>query len=133
MVDDRGPAAELPTRGDDPGQSLRTRSIICATRSNFCAASFLERPNYITFAAAVEGLQEALGKLNDLVTARTLALPDEAYPAEEQDEGELVAEAERYARRLTRIGPFWATEAVVDGKKGRPSRSVVKPARYQVA
>lgn len=60
------------------------------------------------FAVAVEGLQESLGKLNDLATARALMPEDEADPADEQEHAKYLAESRRYARRLIRIGPFWA-------------------------
>ena len=75
------------------------------------------------FASAVEGLQESLGKLNDLATARALAPSDEALPAEAREEAEYLAKARRQARRLVRIGPFWARQATLpaSAKSPRPA------------
>lgn len=67
------------------------------------------------FAQAVEGLQESLGHLNDLVTARELsaavvpaaALADRLHSNEE--EHRLLALAEGFFRKLMKIGPYWRT------------------------
>lgn len=62
------------------------------------------------FAAAVADLQESLGKLNDLATARTLA---GAAPAADDwligspHERIHLREAETAYRRLEQVGPFW--------------------------
>lgn len=64
------------------------------------------------FAAAIETLQESLGKLNDLVTARHLQ-PEEpaaghsAETGEDAVERQHLEEAERSLRELKKIGPYW--------------------------
>lgn len=61
------------------------------------------------FAAAVEELQETLGKLNDLATAKSLV----SSPAQEEwligepEERIHLREAERAFRDLAAVGPFW--------------------------
>jgi triphosphatase len=62
-------------------------------------------------AAAVEALQEELGKLNDLTTARALGTADVA----EDNQAEHLAEAERHARVLIELRPFWRSEATQAG------------------
>ena len=76
------------------------------------------------FASAVEALQESLGKLNDLATARALAPSDEDLPAQAQEEAEHLAKARRQARRLARLGPFWSLPPAVPA-----SAKVVPPGR----
>ena len=63
-----------------------------------------------SFGSAVEDLQESLGKLNDLATARTLAAPpqaEESWLIGSPDERPLIREAERAFRDLESVGPFW--------------------------
>ena len=62
------------------------------------------------FAGEVEGLQEALGNLNDLATARTLGPADQPDGQDQEAEQQHLAEAQRHARKLLRIGPYWRTE-----------------------
>lgn len=68
-----------------------------------------ERTNERRFASAVEELQESLGKLNDMTTARSLG----AMPIEHEwligspGERRYVISAEDALRDLRRIGPFW--------------------------
>lgn len=63
------------------------------------------------FAAAVEKLQESLGDLNDLATARELALAPPPATDEwligEPEERIHLREAEQAFRDLARVGPFW--------------------------
>ena len=62
------------------------------------------------FAGAVEDLQESLGKLNDLATARTLiSTPSGAdeWLIGEPEERLHLRESERAFRDLHQIGPFW--------------------------
>lgn len=63
------------------------------------------------FRSAIEELQEALGKLNDLATARTLAA-DQAteWWQEQSEELEHLQTAETAIRRLGKAGPFWRAE-----------------------
>lgn len=63
------------------------------------------------FVVMVEGLQEALGKLNDLVTARSLATaaPENDWLVMPSAESDYLREAQRHFRRLAKIGPFWRT------------------------
>jgi CHAD domain-containing protein len=67
------------------------------------------------FADAIEELQESLGKLNDMATARTIA----SVPANDgwligsiEERRHLVA-AEQALRELKRVGPFWRPDANV--------------------
>jgi inorganic triphosphatase YgiF len=61
------------------------------------------------FAGEVEGLQEALGKLNDLATARTLAPVDQSDAGDQEAEQKHLGDAQRHARKLLGIGPYWRT------------------------
>lgn len=64
------------------------------------------------FGSAIEELQEALGKLNDLATARQLAASQGTEWWEEQSEEiEHLREAETALRGLGQAGPFWRAEA----------------------
>ena len=63
-----------------------------------------------SFGVAVEDLQESLGKLNDLATARTLGAPpraEQSWLIGSPDEKPLIREAERAFRDLDDVGPFW--------------------------
>ncbi|HEY1604992.1 MAG TPA: CHAD domain-containing protein [Allosphingosinicella sp.] len=66
------------------------------------------------FAGALEGMQESLGHLNDIATARTLverlglsSALAERPAAGPDEEGHHLADAESRFAGLTRIGPFW--------------------------
>ena len=62
------------------------------------------------FAKAVEALQESLGELNDLATARELATMPAAtdeWLIGEPDERIHLREAKQAFRDLDRVGPFW--------------------------
>ena len=62
------------------------------------------------FASAVEELQESLGKLNDLATARTLLaapLADDGWLIGAPEGRIHLREAERAFRDLVAVGPFW--------------------------
>jgi inorganic triphosphatase YgiF len=61
------------------------------------------------FAAAVEELQETLGKLNDLVTAKTLVgePADDGWLIGSYEERRHLFAAEDALRALLRVGPFW--------------------------
>ena len=71
------------------------------------------------FASAVEELQESLGKLNDLTTARTLGTPsvtDDGWLIGEPDGRVHLREARRAFHDLERVGPFWNRRALVSAK-----------------
>ena len=73
------------------------------------------------FADSIEDLQESLGGLNDIVTARRFAMHDEA--GDQRQERRLVRQAERAFRRLVEIGPYWQRAAwplFTTGMKRRP-------------
>ncbi|HUE79426.1 MAG TPA: CHAD domain-containing protein [Sphingomicrobium sp.] len=107
-----GPATDIAGLGDEARHRLRIQVKKLRYAVEFLRGVFPQgAKKQKQFASAVEGLQEALGKLNDLVTARAMALPAEAFGGQDQDEAEHLAEAKRYARRLTRIGRFWASDA----------------------
>lgn len=78
----------------------------------------------------VEELQEELGKLNDLATARALALAGAAFEAAEDEQARYLAEAERYARKLAGLRPFWRSEAAHAGA-GWLLQSVGRKARHR--
>lgn len=60
------------------------------------------------FAAAIEDLQELLGKLNDLATARMLADSEaDSWIEDQSSEIELLREAEGALGGLAKAGPFW--------------------------
>jgi triphosphatase len=68
------------------------------------------------FSKAVEGLQEALGDLNDLVTARTIGERFGVADALSDDEArklaaECLGEAQSSLDRLRKIGPYWRKSA----------------------
>jgi inorganic triphosphatase YgiF len=73
-----------------------------------------ERQRQKKFAKAVEELQEALGRINDLVVARTLVMA-EAWPITPHEpcdnEREFVREADHWLDRPRKIGPYWRAEA----------------------
>ena len=62
------------------------------------------------FTKALESMQDSLGDLNDLVTARELAgeLSLAFDPGERLDGGDRLARAAQASARLRRIGPFWS-------------------------
>ena len=67
------------------------------------------------FASAVEELQDSLGKLNDMATARTIAdVPanDDWLIGSVEERRHLVS-AEQALRELQRVGPFWRPDAGV--------------------
>jgi CHAD domain-containing protein len=60
------------------------------------------------FVSAIEGLQEGLGKLNDLVTARSLIQAQNTeWWRDQSEEVDYLREAEGFLKRLSRAGPFW--------------------------
>ncbi len=106
-----GPAAGLAGMEEEARHELRIQVKKLRYAVEFLRGVFpAEAKRQKRFAAAAEGLQEALGKLNDLATARTLGLAGEE-PDTDQDAGEHLAEAERHAARLNKDRPFWRSEA----------------------
>jgi len=64
------------------------------------------------FGVAVEQLQEALGKLNDLATARTISSGEgSGWLGEQSEELSWLGEAEVALKALGKAGPFWRTSA----------------------
>jgi inorganic triphosphatase YgiF len=68
------------------------------------------------FGAALEGLQESLGHLNDMATAREIAashLSSESEPAAHggEDEARHIAEAATHFARLEKVGAYWRQAA----------------------
>lgn len=68
------------------------------------------------FATAVSELQESLGKLNDMVTAKAMGgqTPEHGWLIGSPGERRHVASAEEALRELLRIGPFWRAQVSVD-------------------
>lgn len=86
------------------------------------------------FAAALGSLQESLGRLNDMATARQIALEHD-LPSEgaeevrlEAEERELVADADRAFDRLIAIGPYWRRLATHKKPKRRGAAASRRPA-----
>jgi inorganic triphosphatase YgiF len=61
------------------------------------------------FASAVEDLQDSLGKLNDMATARTIAdvAANDDWLIGSVEERRHLVSAEHALRELKRVGPFW--------------------------
>lgn len=64
------------------------------------------------FADAVEELQEALGKLNDIATAKALGAPDrsDGWLIGSLDERKYVIASEEAFRKMLKAGAFWRAE-----------------------
>jgi triphosphatase len=67
------------------------------------------------FASAIEELQDSLGKLNDMATARTIAdvATNDGWLIGSVDERRHLVSAEQAIRELNRVGPFWRAGADV--------------------
>jgi CHAD domain-containing protein len=70
------------------------------------------------FGAALEGLQESLGHLNDMATARAIEAEHFAAagtaappPQGEEEEARHIAEAAAHFARLEKVGPYWRAAA----------------------
>jgi CHAD domain-containing protein len=102
------PAADIAAMDEFDRHELRIqvkkmRYAVEFLRGIFPAAAKKQK----RFAAEVEGLQEALGKLNDLATARTLTGADLPSQRDDESEDDYLAEAQRHARKLLGLRPFW--------------------------
>jgi triphosphatase len=78
-------------------------------------------PRQQKFAIAIEGLQESLGEMNDLATARTL-FPWKRQVDTANNEAEvkrLARIARRHLRKLRDIGPYWRKPARKVQRKDR--------------
>lgn len=107
-----GPAADIALMDEFDRHELRIqvkkmRYAVEFLRGVFPAAVKKQK----RFAAEVEGLQEALGKLNDLATARTLAGADLPLQGDHEVEADYLAVAQRHARRLSASGRSGARHA----------------------
>lgn len=70
------------------------------------------------FANAVEELQDSLGKLNDMATARTIAEVQaiDGWLIGSVEERRHLVSAEQALRELKRVGPFWRPDANVGAR-----------------
>ncbi len=59
------------------------------------------------FLRAVEAVQETLGDLNDIVTARELAIRGLPHVFDPTYETALIQRADRQFRRLKKLGRYW--------------------------
>lgn len=68
------------------------------------------------FASAIEDLQDSLGKLNDMATARTIATPpaNDGWLIGSLEERRHLLTAEQALRELMRVGRFWRLTADID-------------------
>ena len=102
----------LARMGEEPRHELRIQIKKLRYAIEFFDGLYPASKRKRTFAEAVEELQEALGHLNDLATARSLA--NGQNPEWWRDQGEEIAQlrsAETALKRLARAGPFWRKEA----------------------
>ena len=107
------PAADIAAMDEVDRHALRIQVKKMRYAVEFLSGVFPdEADKQKRFAADVEDLQEELGKLNDLVTARELAMADSSAQTEEEVEAEHLAEAEHHARDLIALGPFWRRERI---------------------
>ena len=110
-----GPAAQIAGMDEEVRHALRIQVKKLRYAVEFLRGVYPEEARLQKrLAATIEALQEDLGKLNDLATARTLAPAGEALQAA-ADQAEHLAEAERHARELTELRPFWRSEATQAG------------------
>jgi inorganic triphosphatase YgiF len=72
------------------------------------------------FASAVEELQESLGKLNDMATAKTLggAPPDKGWLIGSLEERRHLIVSEDALRELLRAGPLWRAREIQPARPG---------------
>lgn len=125
-----GPAAEIADMDEDVRHALRIQVKKLRYAVEFLRGVYPdEAGQQKKVAAAVEELQEELGKLNDLATARTLVMAGEALQAAEHDQAEHLAEADLHARELAELRPFWRSEATQEGI-GWLLRSIGRKARH---
>jgi inorganic triphosphatase YgiF len=106
-----------PTRHELRIQVKKMRYAIEFLRGLYPRAHVQEK----RFARAVEQLQECLGKLNDMATAKSLggAPADESWLIGSLDERRHVIASEDALRDLLRAGPFWRRS----GLKATPSQA----------
>jgi inorganic triphosphatase YgiF len=109
--------AQLDALEEEPRHRLRIEIKKLRYALEFMAGLFSSKgPKRRKFMTALEGLQEQLGYLNDLATARSISATysEAAQPAEiaspapsahEETAYLLVAQAD--FKRLRRVGPFW--------------------------
>lgn len=88
------------------------------------------------FIAAVEGIQDSLGYLNDLATRRAML----SWPIEDSrvEIGRCMRASKRHFRKLEKIGPFWrtshaqkSTDKVALARRGKTRRSPPPPVTSQ--
>ena len=88
------------------------------------------------FIAAVEGIQDSLGHLNDLATRRAML----SWPIEDSkvEIGRCMRAAKRHLRKMEKIGPFWrgsdaqkSTDKVALARRGKTRRSPPPPVTSQ--
>jgi inorganic triphosphatase YgiF len=107
-----GPGAMLRALGEEQRHRLRIEIKKLRYAVEFVAGQYDEAPGRRPFRDALETMQESLGHLNDIATARLLHERYGLVPAPEPDdaggdrEAHLV-EAERAFAALRRAGPFW--------------------------
>ena len=110
-----GPAADIAAMDEADRHELRIQVKKMRYAVEFLCGVFpAEAKHQKRFAADVEDLQEALGWLNDLATARTLAMANLSGQTEEEAEAKYLAEAQRHARDLVTLGPFWRSEGILE-------------------
>lgn len=93
---------------DEPRHAVRIAAKKLRYGSEFFAPLFGHAKRRHAFIAALADLQDHLGDLNDIVTARILTarFPGIAF-TDEPDRAALLAAAEKAHDRLTEIAPFW--------------------------
>lgn len=114
-------------RLEQMGEEERHRLRIEVKKMRYAVEFFtdLYRPSKAKkhFVASIEALQEALGLLNDIATARTLtAATASDAPQEQADRLSHLRVAEQALARLGRAGPFWRSGG--EGRSREPRRQV---------
>jgi inorganic triphosphatase YgiF len=104
---------DLETIDDEARHELRIQIKKLRYGLEFFRPLFAPSKEQKQFSASLEELQESLGRLNDMVTAEQLVPIDEhrgpvADPAADAETSQrLVAQSQRYLRRLRKTGPYW--------------------------
>ena len=97
---------------DDQRHHLRIRMKKLRYALEFAAALHKGKPRRRKkFMKTVKGLQESIGNLHDIVTARSLVTLNSwlaAPGSSPKREQRLVRDADRALRRLSKVGSYWA-------------------------
>lgn len=108
--------ADIATMDEDSRHRVRIQGKKLRYAVEFLQALYPHaRLDEKRFANAIEELQESLGKLNDMATARTIAgVPaNDGWLIGSIEERRHLVSAEQALRELKRVGPFWRPAAQI--------------------